>query len=127
MGGSLHAIPFMQREIQDASYRCQIEIEAKDRIVVGVNDFVAEEAPASNLFRVDPVVGEALVRRLSALRAARDRDRVPACLDRLESAARGRANLVPLILDAIVASATLGEICHRLRGAFGVHRPAVTF
>ena len=127
MGGSIHAIPFMQREIQDAAYRYQMEIEAKDRIVVGVNDFVAEEPPASNLFRVDPAVGEALARRLGALRAARDRDRALACLDRLESAARGHANLVPLILDAVVASGTLGEICDRLRGAFGVHRPSVTF
>jgi len=95
--------------------------------VVGVNDFVAEEPPASNLFRVDPAVGEALARRLGALRAARDRDRALACLDRLESAARGHANLVPLILDAVIASGTLGEICDRLRGAFGVHRPSVTF
>ncbi len=127
MGGSVQAIGFMQHEIQDAAYRHQMEVEARDRIVVGVNEFVADEPPASTLFRVDPAVGEALARRLGARRAARERDRVGACLDRLEAAARGRDNLVPPMLDAVVASATLGEICDRLRVVFGVHRPSVTF
>jgi len=127
MGGSIHAIAFMQREIQDAAYRWQMEVEARDRIVVGVNEFVTDEAPATGLFQVDPAVGEALVRRLHAVRAARDRERALRALDRLEAGARGRDNLVPLILDAVVVAATLGEICDRLRGVFGVHQPAVTF
>jgi methylmalonyl-CoA mutase N-terminal domain/subunit len=127
MGGSIHAIGFMQREIQDAAYRYQMEIEARERIVVGVNEFVTDEAPASNLFQVDPRVGEARAARLRALRAARDRDRVLRALDRLEAAARGPVNLMPLILDAVVASATLGEICDRLRAVFGVHHPSVSF
>jgi methylmalonyl-CoA mutase N-terminal domain/subunit len=127
MGGATHAIGFMQREIQDAAYRYQMEVEAKDRLVVGVNEFVTDEPPATNLFQVDPAVGEALARRLAALRAARDGGRALACLDRLEAAARGRDNLVPLILDAVTASATLGEICDRLRAVFGVHKPSVTF
>ncbi|PYM36460.1 MAG: methylmalonyl-CoA mutase [Candidatus Rokuibacteriota bacterium] len=127
MGGSIHAIGFMQREIQDAAYRYQMEIEARERVVVGVNEFVTDEAPASNLFQVDPRVGEALAARLRALRAARDPDRVLRALDRLEAAARGRVNLMPLILDAVAASATLGEICDRLRAVFGVHHPSVSF
>ncbi len=127
MGGSMHAIGFMQREIQDAAYRYQMEIEARERVVVGVNEFVTDEAPASNLFQVDPRVGEARAARLRALRAARDRDRVLPALDRLEAAARGRVNLMPLILDAVAASATLGEICDRLRAVFGVHHPSVSF
>ena len=127
MGGSIHAIGFMQREIQDAAYRYQMEIEARERVVVGVNEFVTDEAPASNLFQVDPRVGEARAARLRALRAARDRDRVLRALDRLEAAARGRVNLMPLILDAVAASATLGEICDRLRAVFGVHHPSVSF
>jgi methylmalonyl-CoA mutase N-terminal domain/subunit len=127
MGGSIHAIGFMQREIQDAAYRYQMEIEARERVVVGVNEFVTDEAPASNLFQVDPRVGEARAARLRALRAARDRDRVLRALDRLEAAARGPLNLMPLILDAVAASATLGEICDRLRAVFGVHHPSVSF
>ena len=127
MGGSVHAIGFMQREIQDAAYRYQMEIEARERVVVGVNEFVTDEAPASDLFQVDPRVGEARAARLRALRAARDGDRVLRALDRLEAAARGRVNLMPLILDAVTTSATLGEICDRLRAVFGVHHPSVSF
>jgi len=127
MGGSIHAIGFMQREIQDAAYRYQMEIEARERVVVGVNEFVTDEAPASDLFQVDPRVGEARAARLRALRAARDGDRVLRALDRLEAAARGDVNLMPLILDAVAASATLGEICDRLRAVFGVHHPSVSF
>ncbi len=118
MGGSTHAIGFMQREIQDAAYRYQMEIEARERVVVGVNEFVTDEAPASNLFQVDPREGEARAARLRALRAARDRDRVLRALDWLEAAAR---------VDAVAASATLGEICDRLRAVFGVHHPSVSF
>ncbi len=127
MGGAVHAIPFMQREIQEAAYRYQMEVEAKDRIVVGVNEFLTEEPPASNLFRVDPAMGEALAWRLQARRSAREGDRALASLDRVEAVARGRANLVPPILEAVIAGATLGEICDRLRGVFGVHQPSVTF
>jgi methylmalonyl-CoA mutase N-terminal domain/subunit len=127
MGGSIHAIEFMQREIQDAAYRYQMEVESKTRIVVGVNEFVSAAPPVSDLFRVDPDVGEALARRLERLRAERDADRARAALDGLERAARGRENVVPLILDAVVARATLGEICDRLRSVFGVHEPSVTF
>jgi methylmalonyl-CoA mutase N-terminal domain/subunit len=65
--------------------------------------------------------------RVAAFRRARDGDRVQATLDRLEAGARGRDNLMPLILEAVRASVTLGEICDRLRGVFGTHQPAVTF
>ena len=61
------------------------------------------------------------------MRAARDRDRAARALDAVESAARGRANLMPRLVDAVEASVTLGEICDRLRGVFGVHAPSVTF
>ena len=127
LGGAVAAIPFMQREIQDAAYRYQREIEDKTRIVVGVNEFVTEEVPPANLFRVDPSVGDALAERLGRHRAARRRAAADAALDALERAARGRANLVPLMVEAVEAGATLGEICERLRGVFGVHQPSVTF
>jgi len=127
LGGAVSAIAFMQREIQDAAYRYQREIEDKTRIVVGVNEFVTEEVPPANLFRVDPSVGDALAERLGRHRAARRRAAADAALDALERAARGRANLVPLMVEAVEAGATLGEICERLRGVFGVHQPSVTF
>jgi methylmalonyl-CoA mutase N-terminal domain/subunit len=93
-------------------------------VVVGVNEFVTDDPPASGDFRVDPAVAAVLSGRLAAFRAARDGDRARGALDRLEAGARGQDNLVPLILDAVKASVTLGEICDRLRGVFGVYRPA---
>ena len=109
LGGSVAAIPFMQKEIQDAAYRWQREVEDKARIIVGVNEFVTEEDAAAPRFQLDPGVGAALVDKVQRVRAGRDRDAV----------ARG--------LDAVDASVTLGEICDRLRGVFGMHQPAVTF
>jgi methylmalonyl-CoA mutase N-terminal domain/subunit len=127
LGGSVHAIGFMQREIQEAAYRYQQEVESKSRIVVGVNEFVAEEPPPGGLFQVDPAVGESLSARLGALRGRRDQDRARRALDRLETAARGRENVMPRILEAVEASVTLGEICDRLRGVFGVHQASLVF
>jgi methylmalonyl-CoA mutase N-terminal domain/subunit len=125
MGGSVEAIAFMQREIQDTAYRYQREVESRARVVVGVNEFVTDDPPATGDFRLDPAVAGVLADRVAAFRAARDADAPRASLDRLEAAARGRDNLMPPILDAVLASATLGEICDRLRSVFGVYRPAV--
>ncbi|MGH7309139.1 MAG: acyl-CoA mutase large subunit family protein [Candidatus Rokuibacteriota bacterium] len=127
LGGAVAAIPFMQREIQDAAYRYQRELEDKARIVVGVNDFVTEEAPPADLFQLDPGVGEVLAQRIARIRAGRDASAAFRALDALERGARGRDNLVPLIVEAVEASVTLGEICQRLRGVFGTHQPSVTF
>jgi methylmalonyl-CoA mutase, N-terminal domain len=127
LGGAVAAIPFMQQEIQDAAYRYQQEIEGRTRIVVGVNEFVADEPPSIQLFRLDPSIEATQVERLGRLRATRDRDRVARALDGVETAARGRDNLVPRLLEAVRAQATLGEICDRLRGVFGIHRPSVAF
>jgi methylmalonyl-CoA mutase N-terminal domain/subunit len=127
LGGSVAAIGFMQREIQDAAYRYQREVEDKQRIVVGVNEFVTDEAPPANLFQLDSGVGEALRERVARVRAGRDRDRAAGALDAVERAARGRENLMPRLVEAVEASVTLGEICDRLRGVFGVHQPSVTF
>ncbi len=127
LGGAVQAIPFMQREIQDAAYRYQREVEDQARIVVGVNEYVTADAPPANLFQVDPAVGGALAEKVTRYRAARDRDAARRALDALETAARGRDNLLPRIVDAVEAAVTLGEICDRLRGVFGVHQPSVTF
>ncbi len=127
LGGSVHAIPFMQREIQEAAYRYQQEVEAKQRVVVGVNEFVMDEPAPANLFQVDPAVGEAITERLASLRRTRDGGAAARALDAVERAARGRDNLLPHILTAVRAQVTLGEICETLRGVFGVHQPSVVF
>ncbi len=127
MGGAVAAIGFMQREIQDAAYRYQREIEDKRRIVVGVNDFVSDEERPTSLFQLDPGLSEALGERVGRFRAARDGDAARRALDALERGARGRDNLMGLVIDAVEASVTLGEICDRLRAVFGVHQPSVTF
>ncbi len=127
LGGSVHAIAFMQREIQEAAYRYQQEVESRQRVVVGVNEFVADGPPPGDLFQVDPRVGQALAERLERLRRERDREAAARALDAVDRAARGRENLMPPILDAVNASVTLGEICETLRRVFGVHQPSVAF
>jgi len=127
LGGAMVAIPFMQQEIQDAAYRYQQEVEAKARIVVGVNEFVTDEPPPAHLFEPAPGVEARQAERLLRLRQERDADRTAYALDAVERAARGRDNLVPRLLEAARAHATLGEICERLRAVFGTHRPSVVF
>jgi methylmalonyl-CoA mutase N-terminal domain/subunit len=127
LGGSVHAIPFMQREIQEAAYRYQQEVEARQRVVVGVNEFVMDEAPPANLFQVEAGVGQVLAERLATLRGARDPSAAARALDAVDRAARGRDNLLPHILSAVRAQVTLGEICDTLRRVFGVHQPSVVF
>jgi methylmalonyl-CoA mutase N-terminal domain/subunit len=127
LGGAVAAIPFMQREIQDAAYRYQREVEDHARIVVGVNEYVTDDQPPGNLFQVDATVGAALAERVARVRAMRDREATQRALDGLEAAARGRDNLLPLLVTAVEVGVTLGEICDRLRGVFGIHRPSVTF
>jgi methylmalonyl-CoA mutase N-terminal domain/subunit len=126
LGGAVAAISFMQREIHDAAYRYQRAVEERARIVVGVNEFAVDEPPPANLFQIDAAQEEALVARVRRLRAGRDRGGADRALDALAEAARGSTNLMPLIVGAVEASATLGEICDRLRGVFGTYQPAAT-
>ena len=127
LGGALRAIErgFIQREIEESAYRYQKEIERGDRVVVGVNRFTVEEEVPLRRLRVDPTVRERQMERLRALRERRDSERVSALLARLEEAARGDENLMPLFIECVEAYATLGEICDVLRGVFGEYRPAV--
>ena len=127
LGGSVNAIPFMQREIQESAYRYQQEIESKARVVVGVNDFVIDEPPPGHLFQVNPEVASAMAERIERLRRIRDQDCAERALEAIDRAARGRDNLLPLVLGAVKASVTLGEICATLRGVFGAHQPSVVF
>ena len=127
LGGSVSAISFMQREIQESAYRYQQDVESKARIVVGVNEFVMDEPPPTGLFQVDPAVGRAMAERLERLRRTRDAGDAGRALEAVDRAARGSDNLIPIILDAVRAQVTLGEICDALRSVFGVHQPSVVF
>ena len=125
LGGAASAIEkgFIQREIQDSAYRYQREIEKGERVVVGVNRFQVEEESLKELLRVDPSVRLSQVERLKRLRSERDNGMVKGILGELRKAAEGNDNLMPLILDAVKAYATLGEICDALRGVFGEYQP----
>ncbi|HLK40183.1 MAG TPA: methylmalonyl-CoA mutase family protein, partial [Polyangiaceae bacterium] len=122
MGGMVAAIEhgYPQREIQRTSYEYQLEVERKERLVVGVNAFVQEAAPVP-VMRVDPKIESQQVERLRAMRARRDAGKHAAALERIERAARATDNVLPHLLDAVKACATVGEIANVLRSAWGEH------
>jgi methylmalonyl-CoA mutase, N-terminal domain len=124
LGGAQAAIEsgWVQRELHESAYRFQREVDAGERIIVGVNQFVGESPPVADILRVDPAVRDRQVRRLQALRARRDAAAVEAILADLARAADGSANTMPLILRAVEADATLGEIADTLRQVFGEAR-----
>jgi methylmalonyl-CoA mutase N-terminal domain/subunit len=127
MGGAVKAIErgYVQQEIQDAAYAYQMDIESGERVVVGMNKFQIKEAPPKGLLRVDPIVGEQQSQKLKELRAKRDNARVQASLSALGEAAKRDDNLMPRILEAVKAYATLGEICDVLRAEFGEYQQKV--
>jgi methylmalonyl-CoA mutase N-terminal domain/subunit len=127
LGGALAALErgFQQREIQEAAYRFQRQVEEKQRIVVGVNDFRVEEPEPTGLLRIDPSLGRRQAEKLAALRASRDNNRVSLLLAGLDRAARGTENLMPHIIECMANRVTLGEVSHTLRGAWGEHRETV--
>ncbi len=125
LGGMIAAIEkgYPQREIAEASYHFQRAVEQKRKIIVGVNEFVAEEKPIPTLI-IDESVRQQQAEKLRRLRRTRDGRRVGETLNTLEHAARGTQNLMPLILDCVRAYVTLGEICDTLRGVFGTYQEA---
>jgi methylmalonyl-CoA mutase N-terminal domain/subunit len=128
LGGMVEAIAqgYPQQEIQDAAYRAQRGLETHESVVVGLNEFRDEEPPPEGLLRVNETVERTQMARLEALRKQRDGASVQRRLDALRAAAKDeRQNLVPLILDAVKALATLGEISDALRDVFGEHREQV--
>jgi len=129
MGGAVKAIEagYMQREIQEAAYRYQRQVESGERIIVGVNKFTVEEEPPKNLLKVDPKVQEAQIAKLRKLKAERSQAEVDARLADLRAAAQSTANLMPPILAAVKAYATLQEICDVLRDVFGEYQPSEEF
>ena len=127
MGGMLRAIEggFVQAEIQKAAYDYQRSVERKEQIVVGVNEFIAEEERAIPTLLIDPQIEHTQVARLQALRAKRDAPRAKAALAELARRASTTENLLPAILSAVEAYATVGEISDTLRHIFGEYHESV--
>jgi methylmalonyl-CoA mutase N-terminal domain/subunit len=130
LGGVVPAIKenFFQREIAEASFRYQAEVEAKQRIIVGVNRYELEDEPELELLRIDPALEQQQIDRVQALRGRRDSAKVEAALARLkEEAAREDVNLMPALVDAARDYVTLGEMCDALREVWGVWRETPVF
>jgi methylmalonyl-CoA mutase, N-terminal domain len=130
LGGVIPAIEenFFQREIAEASFRYQAEVEAKQRIVVGVNRYELEDEGEIEILRVDPALEQKQIERVQALRARRDSAVVEASLARLkEASVREDTNLMPPLIDASRAYATLGEMCDALRETWGTWRETPVF
>jgi methylmalonyl-CoA mutase, N-terminal domain len=128
LGGMLRAIElgYVQREIQEAAYAYQRAVEQGEQTVVGVNRFRIEEDSTPPTLRIDPAIEQNQIERVRALRERRDSQQTEHALDTLQRAARGTENLLPHILAAVEAYATVGEISQRLRRVWGEYREAVT-
>jgi methylmalonyl-CoA mutase, N-terminal domain len=122
LGGMVAAIErsYPQREIAEASYRYQLAVDHKEKIIVGVNDYVTDEKPIETLL-IDETVATRQAVRLKKLRAERSQEQVTARLSALRKAAEGKENMMPFIYEAVKAYATLGEICDALREVFGTY------
>ena len=121
MGGMVEAIErgFPQREIAESAYRLQQAVERKDKVIVGVNDFVEANEPPIDVLYIDETAGDTQMNKLERLKKSRDGDAVGRALDQLRAVARGRTNVMSPILDAVRAYATIGEMCDALREVWG--------
>ena len=121
MGGMVTAIEagFPQKEIAESAYRSQQAVEAKDQVIVGVNEFVADDETSLGILYIDERAGDTQLAKLERLRQTRDSARVRRSLEALTAGARSTANTMPLILDAVRAYATVGEMCDALREVWG--------
>jgi methylmalonyl-CoA mutase N-terminal domain/subunit len=128
LGGTLAAIErgFQQREIQEAAYRVQRAIDTGEQVVVGVNRFTDDEVATPPTQRIDPEGERRQIERVRRVRAERSSDAWASAMDGLEDVARADGNLMPSILAAVRAYATVGEISDRLRVAWGEHRELIT-
>jgi methylmalonyl-CoA mutase, N-terminal domain len=128
IGGVVAAIEsgYLQREIADAAFRYQREIDDGDRVIVGVNEYVVDEPIEVPILEMDPEGQARQIERLNDLRRARDGREVARCLSELETACRNGKNVMPYLLDAVNAYCTLGEMCDVMRDVFGVYQEAAT-
>ena len=127
MGGAMTAIEkgFQQREIQESAYRYQRQVEEKERVIVGVNEFVSNGDDEQEILRLDPSIGQRQSEKLRKLRSNRDDAAVSHIRGKIAHAAQGTENLMPLIVEAVESKMTLGEISHTLREVWGEYRPQV--
>ncbi|GIM91331.1 acyl-CoA mutase large subunit family protein [Paractinoplanes toevensis] len=128
-GSAVDAIEqgFQKEEIETSAYRIANEIDAGDRVVVGVNRFTSDDQERYDPLRVDPAIEAAQVARLAKLRAERNSAAVEAALGDLAKAAQGTENVLPLMKQALRLRGTVGEVCHTLRGVWGVYHPVERF
>jgi methylmalonyl-CoA mutase N-terminal domain/subunit len=128
-GSAVEAIEqgFQKQEIEATAYRVAREIDNGERVVVGVNRFAVDEEEAYEPLRVDPAIEAAQGARLATLRAERDSPAVEAALADLGKAAAGTDNVLPFLREALRLRATVGEVCHTLRGVWGVYHPVEHF
>ena len=121
MGGMVAAIEngYPQREIAESAYRFQQAVEQRDKIIVGVNDFVSEDDTPIGTLYIDESAAERQLAKLDRVRKSRDNGRVRGALDALQEGARGSANTMPLLIEAVRAYATVGEMCDALRDVWG--------
>jgi methylmalonyl-CoA mutase N-terminal domain/subunit len=124
LGGMLRAIEtgYVQREIQRAAYEYQQSVECNDRIIVGVNRYRTEHQEPIPILRIDPAIEQEQIQRVRSLRARRDAERASKSIAEVESRARSGENLMPAILTAVEAYATVGEISDAMRRVFGEHQ-----
>ncbi|HMC99590.1 MAG TPA: methylmalonyl-CoA mutase family protein, partial [Ferruginibacter sp.] len=124
MGGSVAAIEqgFMQDEIAKSAYEYQRHIENKEKIIVGVNKFQVNETSNIPLLRIDESIGQLQADKLKKLRATRDAAKVTSSLQKLQAAAIGTENIMPIVIEAVENYCTLGEIADELRKVFGEYK-----
>ncbi|MFN8285489.1 MAG: methylmalonyl-CoA mutase family protein [Chitinophagales bacterium] len=124
LGGSVSAIEqgYMQQEIANASYKYQTAIENKEKIIVGVNQFIEQYEAKTEILRIDDSIRKLQSEKLKALRARRNNAAVNAALQKVKEAAKGDANIMPPVIEAVEAYATLGEIADVLRGLYGEYK-----
>ncbi len=125
MGGTLSAIEqgYIQKEIQNSAYRFQKEIESSERVYVGINKYTMEEPPPTGLLKVDMSVGEKKAAELKEYREKRDQAKWKAALDKLREVSGTDENVMPYVVEAVTAKATVGEICNVWRDIYGEYRP----
>jgi methylmalonyl-CoA mutase N-terminal domain/subunit len=130
LGGALKAIDagFINEEINTAAYEYQRALENEDQIIVGLNRYTSDDDAGNRMeiLRVDPAIEQSQRDKLATIRAERDANRAQEMMTQIEAAARSDANLMPLLVAAVEAEVTLGEICTVLGGVWGEYRPSVS-
>ncbi len=127
LGGAVAAIEkgYMQREIQQSAYTYQRQIESAERVVIGVNKFLQDAEMPKDLLKVNPAVADSQVEKLKVLQNSRDQRQVADALRNLRTVDQTSHNIIPALINAVKAYATLGEICDILREVFGEYQQQV--